>query len=137
VFTESQLRGYILEETLASLLRESGYALLMSPDEDPEELAGRIGHLRVRGRGTNHQADVLGQFEFTPAFSLPVQLFLEAKFRDQKCGLDLVRNAFGVIQDVNENYVPDPRSTRPRRRFQYRYACSRLAGSVLRPSSSP
>jgi hypothetical protein len=131
VFTESQLRGYILEETLAWLLGESGYALLMSPEEDPQDLAGRIGHLRVRGRGATHQADVLGQFAFTPAFALPVRLFLEAKFRDQACGLDTVRNAFGVIQDVDENYRPDPKSAGPGRRFQYRYALFSTSGFTL------
>jgi hypothetical protein len=30
----------------------------------------------VRGRGANHQVDVLGEFAFTPAFSLPIRLSL-------------------------------------------------------------
>ena len=128
MFTETQLRGYLLEETLAWLLQDSGYALLTSREDDPDELLGETGNLRVKGRGTSHQADVLGQFAFTPAFSLPVRLFLEAKFRGNRTGLDAVRNAFGVIQDVNENYMPDLRSARPRRRFQYRYALFSASG---------
>jgi hypothetical protein len=127
VISEPSWRGYILEEVLAWLLRGSGYELLVVPGDDPE-LDGRGGDLRVRGRGATHQADVLGQFAFTPAFSLPVRLFLEARFHSRACGLDVVRNAFGVIEDVNENYVPDPRTTRPRRRFQYRYALFSTSG---------
>jgi hypothetical protein len=31
-------------------------------------------------RGASHQVDVLGEFALTPAFSLPIRMFLEAKF---------------------------------------------------------
>ena len=31
----------------------------------------------MRGRGARHQVDVLGEFAFTPAFSLPIRLFVE------------------------------------------------------------
>ena len=46
---------------------------------------------------------MLGEFAYTPAFSLPIRLFLEAKFYTTPCGLDVVRNALGVIPDVNQN----------------------------------
>jgi hypothetical protein len=64
---------------------------------------------------------VLGEFAFTPAFSLPVRLFLEAKYYRTPCRLDVVRNAHGVVHDVNENFATLP-TTRPRRRYQYSYA---------------
>jgi hypothetical protein len=121
VIAETTLRGYLLEETLTWLLRDSAYELLTARDSDPE-LVTQGAELRVRGRGATHQVDVLGQFAFTPAFSLPVRLFLEAKFYQSACGLEVIRNAFGVIQDVNQNYIPDPHSSAPRRRFQYCYA---------------
>ena len=127
VIAEASLRGYLLEETLAWLLRDSAYELLTARDKDPE-LEGHGAELKVRGRGAAHQVDVLGQFAFTPAFSLPVRLFLEAKFHKSFCGLEVIRNAFGVIQDVNENYVADPQRSRPRRRFQYCYALFSTSG---------
>lgn len=125
---ESALRGYLLEETLAWLLRSSAYELLVSADQDPAELVPHGNELRVRGRGTTHQVDVLGEFAYTPAFSLPVRLFLEAKFYATPCRLGVVRNALGVIQDVNQNYMTDPHSSRPRRRFQYCYALFSTSG---------
>ena len=128
VIRESTLRGYLLEEALAWLLRSSAYELLVSADQDPAELEPHGYGLRVRGRGTTHHVDVLGEFAYTPAFSLPIRLFLEAKFYTTPCGLDVVRNALGVIQDVNQNYKTDAHSTRPRRRFQYCYALFSTSG---------
>jgi hypothetical protein len=128
VIGEPALRGYLLEETLAWLLRSSAYDLLVSADQDPAELVANGNELRVRGRGTTHQVDVLGQFAYTPAFSLPVRLFLEAKFHARPCRIDEVRNALGVIEDVNQNYTTDPDSSRPRRRFQYCYSLFSTSG---------
>ncbi|MFE9407313.1 restriction endonuclease [Streptomyces sp. NPDC006704] len=117
----SALRGYLLEEALAWLLRHSGYRLLVDHQQDRDELTGSGGALRVRGRGAVHQVDVLGEFAFTPAFSLPVRLFLEAKHYQDPCRLEVVRNAHGVLHDVNENFM-NHEGTRPRRRYQYTYA---------------
>lgn len=128
VIGEPALRGYLLEETLAWLLRSSAYDLLVSADQDPAELVANGNELRVRGRGTTHQVDVLGQFAYTPAFSLPVRLFLEAKFHMRPCRIEAVRNALGVIEDVNQNYTTDPDSSRPRRRFQYCYSLFSTSG---------
>lgn len=125
---EPTLCGYLLEEALAWLLRGSAYELLVSAEQDPEELIPHGRELRVRGRGTTHQVDVLGEFAFTPAFSLPVRLFLEAKFYSRACGIEVARNAFGVIQDVNQNYVTDSHISRPRRRFQYCYSLFSTSG---------
>lgn len=118
---DSALRGYLLEESLAWLLRFSGYRLLVHEDQDPEELVSHGDTLRVRGRGALHQVDVLGEFAFTPAFSMPVRLFLEAKFYQKPCGIEIVRNGHGVLHDVNENFMTHP-GTRPRQRYQYSYA---------------
>ncbi|KFG09057.1 MULTISPECIES: hypothetical protein [Streptomyces] len=118
---DSALRGYLLEESLAWLLRFSGYRLLVHEDQDPVELVSTGDTLRVRGRGALHQVDVLGEFAFTPAFSMPVRLFLEAKFYQTSCGLEVVRNGHGVLHDVNENFMTHA-GTRPRQRYQYSYA---------------
>jgi hypothetical protein len=117
---ESQLRGYLLEEALAWLLRNTGYRLLVDESQDPTELVGSGSALRVKGRGAEHQVDVLGEFVFTPAFSLPIRLFLEAKFTSYKTDLPVVRNAHGVIHDINENFVHGP-GQRLRKRYRYVY----------------
>lgn len=78
--TQAQLRGWLLEEALAWLLWNSGYRLLIHESQDPAELKSYGDELRVRSRGAEHQVDVLGEFAFTPPFSLPIRLFLEAKF---------------------------------------------------------
>ncbi len=115
------LRGYLFEEALAWLLRNSGYRLLLHSSQDPDELRMEGNTLLVQGRGTTHQVDVLGEFTLTPAFSLPIRMFIEAKYYRTKCELPVVRNAVGVIEDVNENFVHIGDS-RPRRRYQYVYA---------------
>ncbi|MFD0856801.1 hypothetical protein ACFQ07_31505, partial [Actinomadura adrarensis] len=122
MISDAALRGYLLEESLAWLLRSSGYRLLVHQDQDPVELVNDGNTLLVRGRGAKHQVDTLGEFPFTPAFSMPVRLFLEAKYNKDSCGLEVVRNAHGVIHDVNENFMTRPGTTRPRQRYQYSYA---------------
>lgn len=97
------MRGYLLEEVLAWLLRNNGYELLTAPvSGDPAlEMAG--AGLTVRGRGACHQADVLGEFPFTPPFSLPIRMFVEAKsYATDPVGLGVVRNAWATVADVNE-----------------------------------
>lgn len=121
------LRGYLLEEVLAWLLRGSGYRLLVDESQDRDELKNGANGLRVKGRGADHQVDVLGEFAFTPAFSLPIRLFLEAKFTRNKTDLSVVRNAHGVIHDINENFVHSP-GNRLRKRFRYVYALFSTSG---------
>jgi Restriction endonuclease len=125
---ESALSGYLLEETLAWLLASSGYRLLVEPDHDERELiAGRHG-LLVKGRGADHQVDALGELIYTAPFSLPLRLFVEAKFRNSRTGLETVRNAYGVLRDVNENYLRTSTNDRPHRRYQYAYALFSTSG---------
>jgi hypothetical protein len=121
------LRGYLLEEALAWLLRNTGYRLLVHKSQDPDELVMEGNTLLVQGRGTTHQVDVLGEFALTPAFSLPIRMFIEAKFYRDRCKLPVVRNAHGVIHDVNENFV-HASGSRPRRRYQYVYALFSASG---------
>ncbi|MER8113771.1 hypothetical protein [Streptomyces sp. NPDC094031] len=134
--TEAALRGYLLEEVLAWLLRSSGYELVSEKEEKglpPEHRVlerGRHG-LTVRGRGAQHQADALGQFRYVPPFSLPVRLFVEAKFTESRVQLATVRNGHGVVHDINENMVTTlqgPGPSRPRPRYHYSYAIFSTAG---------
>jgi hypothetical protein len=123
----AQLSGYLLEEVIAHLLRSSGYRPLQAGD-DPDSLVAASNGLRVRGRGAEHQADSLGDLQVSIPFSLPIRLFVEAKNLTTKVGLDVVRNAHGVLHDVNE-YVrgSSGSATRPRQ-VQYRYSVFSAGG---------
>lgn len=130
------LRGYLLEEVLAWLLRSSGYRLLTERDDParpPWKVLEKRKHgLVVRGRGAWHQADTLGEFQYVPPFSLPIRLFAEAKFIRPKVGLPTVRNGHGVVHDINENVVTTLSNGsgphRPRVRYHYSYAIFSTSG---------
>ncbi|MBP2067582.1 restriction endonuclease [Streptomyces iranensis] len=137
VITEAALRGYLLEEVLAWLLRSSGYEVLTAKDDQDKKpwrvLEERNHGLVVRGRGAWHQADTLGEFRYVPPFSLPVRLFVEAKFTQNRVRLPTIRNGHGVVHDVNENVMTtvaaasgSPR--RPRTRYRYSYAIFSTSG---------
>jgi hypothetical protein len=120
----ASLRGSVLEEVLARLLYANGYRLLVSELQDPEALARGAHGLLVRGRGADHQADVLGELTLPVPVSLPLRVFVEAKYReDRAAGLLDVRNAHGVVHDVNEHYATASARARPVpvRRYHYRY----------------
>ncbi|MGK5638649.1 hypothetical protein ACSNOK_10115 [Streptomyces sp. URMC 126] len=136
VIGKGPLRGYLLEEVLAWLLRSSGFELLSHRDDRDEEpwkvlKEGKNG-LLVRGRGAWHQVDALGQFRYVPPFSLPVRLFVEAKYLSSTpVGLATVRNGHGVIHDVNEGETTtlgSLGSRRPRTRYRYNYAIFSTSG---------
>ena len=124
-------KGKILEEVLAFLIRNSGYQLLVDPVQDPTELTRRGNGIVVKGRGAVHQADVLGQLSWIPAFTFPIRLFVEAKWhRVGKTGLADVRNAVGVLQDVNQNFSTQEGGTRPVlvKRYNYCYSLFSTTG---------
>jgi hypothetical protein len=131
------LGGYLLEEVLAYLLRSNGYRLLETATEDEQSLRDASNGLRVRGRGAEHQADVLGELLMPSPFSLPVRLFVEGKHRRRKTSLQDVRNAHGVIADVNEHYSAEQSLfyRQPLRRYLYRYALFSTSGFVPRAQS--
>ncbi|MFI6165551.1 hypothetical protein ACIBCN_02080 [Nocardia sp. NPDC051052] len=124
------VRGYVLEELLARLLQDNGYRLLVAADQDREALKDSGRGLLVRGRGTTHQVDVLGELDLPLPFSLPLRLFVEAKHRNRRTGIQHVRNAYGTIRDVNEHYgTQTPGAYHiPMKRYQYQYALFSASG---------
>ena len=126
--SRESLKGYILEEVLAYLIRNSGYRILADQSQDPDSLARQGNGLVVKGRGAVHQVDVLGELEWIPAFTFPLRLFVEAKFRNKKTGIDVVRNAVGTILDVNQKISVAPKRTLPKQNFQYEYAVFSASG---------
>lgn len=126
----STIGGYVLEEVLAKLLADNGYNLLTDDHQDPAHLLRDKHGLLVRGRGADHQADALGDLLVPLPFSLPVRLFAEAKNRATKTGLDAVRNAVGVVSDVNQ-FQPPPAGMKLWRgdsTYHYRYSLFSTSG---------
>jgi hypothetical protein len=91
------LSGYILEEVLAYLLRNAGYRVLSDAAEDPEELENQHHGLVVKGRGADHQVDVLGELLWIPAFTFPLRLILEAKCRKGPTSIGTVRQMIAAL----------------------------------------
>jgi len=103
----SQVRGALLEEAVLYLLEKFGYETIESvPLNTDESLRGGHSGLEVRGRGTWHQIDALAGFLSSPAFMYPLRLMVEAKCYQEKrpVGIEVVRNAVGVLKDISENY---------------------------------
>lgn len=118
-----QIRGMLLEEAVLHLLRRSGYRTVDAPDADPTLCAVGAG-LAVRGRGSEHQIDALADFVVHQPFSNPQRLMVEAKCycSHYKVGIEVVRNAVGVLKDTSEFWVAGPRLIAGRRRYHYQYA---------------
>lgn len=122
------LKGYLLEEILAYLIRNTGYKLLVDPSQDPRELARKGNGLVVKGRGAVHQVDVLGQLAWVPAFTFPLRVFVEAKCRTGRTGIAEIRNAVGVLDDINQNYSPVREGKALLQRYTYRYVLFSTSG---------
>jgi len=121
------LKGYLLEEVLAYLIRNTGYKLLVDPRQDSRDLDWERNGLVVKGRGATHQVDVLGELEWIPAFTYPLRL-IEAKFRKKPTRIDVVRNAVGVLFDVNQNNSPTREQKTFFPKYQYAYAIASASG---------
>jgi hypothetical protein len=115
---KGQFKGYLLEEALAYLIRTCGYTLISSASTDDPDLSNESNGLNLRGRGAKHQIDVLGELNWIPAFTYPLRLMIEAKFRNEKTGIDVIRSEVGILADVNENYfMPNDSTVKPRYRY--------------------
>src|SRR5580765_6884097 len=130
--TRDALRGYILEELLAYLIRNTGYRLLVDKSQDPEELDWKYNGLVVKGRGAVHQVDVLGELSWIPALTYPLRLFVEAKYRKTRTQIPAVRNLVATLLDVNQNNLPQVirgKGLNPHLRPKYYYAGALFSAS--------
>jgi hypothetical protein len=73
---------------------------------------------------------VLGQLSWVPASTFPIRLFVEAKFYSRTpIGIPAVRNAIGVVEDLNQYSAPSSPSMGPvSQRLNYRYALFSTSG---------
>lgn len=132
--TISQVRGMLLEEAVIHLLRTAGYKVVQSAGNDPTLHDGHSG-LEVLGRGGRHQIDSVADFQICAPFSHPQRLFVEAKCYSPQypVGLQIIRNAVGVIKDVSEWWNPAavPNSVSSGGRYHYQYAFFSASGYTL------
>jgi hypothetical protein len=116
-YTISQVRGVLLEEAIAALLQGSGFRIVTRHSGD-RTLKGTPAGLAVRGRGTDHQIDVIGDFRFVSPFTNPLRLLVEGKYWSVTVGLPVVRNAVGIQRDVSEWFLPNGRTAASRFHYQ-------------------
>lgn len=55
-------------------------------------------------------------------FSNPQRLLVEAKCYSKKVGVEVLRNALGVLKDVSEYWIPGENELPTRKRYHYQYA---------------
>lgn len=119
-----QIHSMLLEEALLYLLEVSGYrtveSAVVNGKRDPTLQDSPAG-LEVLGRGGVHQIDTVADLVIAQPFSSPQRLLLEAKFRTQKTGIDAIRNAIGILKDINEYWVFRDKLP-PKAQYHYQYA---------------
>jgi len=123
VATINQIRGMLLEEVLLHLLRSSGYRTIENVNNDPTLVDGSAG-IKVKGRGCDHQIDAIADFIVHQPFSNPQRLLVEAKCyaTGRSVGIQIARNALGVLIDVSEYWIPGENELPARKRYHYQYA---------------
>ena len=103
----TQVRGMLFEEAVLFLLRRTGYQTIDAKNGDPTLDDTHPAGIAVVGRGARHQIDAIADYTIGQPFSRPVRLLVEAKcFTNKKpVGLEVMRNAVGVMKDVSEFWV--------------------------------
>lgn len=123
----------MLEEAILYLLRASGYRPLESAPQSrhPSPIRGSLvaGGLWLSGRGSEHQIDAIADFALTLPFTHPHRLLVEAKSysRERSIGVRFIRNAVGVLKDVQEYWV-GREGVPPKGRHHYQYAVFSTSG---------
>lgn len=98
----TQIKGLLLEEVVAYLLRHAGYVPIRRPEVDPSRLRWRANGLNILGRGGEHQVDVLAELYPTPPYSPPMRVVSEAKWQEKPVGIEIVRAGVGITEDLNQ-----------------------------------
>jgi len=128
MITPAQIRGMFLEEALLYLLRVSGYRTINHIERGDITLLKSGAGLHVKGRGCDHQIDAIADFAITPPFTYPQRLLVEAKNLRKHVDIEVVRNALGVLRDIQEYWVPTKMSVPTKKRFHYQYAIASTSG---------
>lgn len=127
--TVTQIRGMLLEEAILHLLRVSGYRTIEQVGSDPTLNHGAAG-LEVKGRGGVHQIDAIADYTVAHPFSYPQRLLVEAKCYSDTypVGIEKIRNAVGVLKDVEEYWVSRGKNGPFKKRYHYQFAFFSASG---------
>lgn len=98
----AQVRGAVLEELVLHLLSMAGYRVVGIGEEGTREVSAGLA---IAGRGAWHQADALAAMDFSPPFTYPLRLVVEAKCQKHPVSLPVIRNAVGLQKDVIERFI--------------------------------
>jgi hypothetical protein len=119
----NQIVGAVLEEAILAVIGIAGFVPVENLDSD-SCINPHKPPVTIRGRGTDHQIDVVADPVVGYAFSHPARLLIEAKAyaENRRVGLDVVRNAVGTLKDVSEFWRPPDAGLVGAKRYHYRYA---------------
>tara|TARA_R110002111_G_scaffold259563_1_gene329721 strand:+ start:166 stop:1293 length:1128 start_codon:yes stop_codon:yes gene_type:complete len=108
----------LLEEAVLYILSFSGYTPIIPEDHNEGHFKGD----KLKGRGTVHQVDAIGECWHTPAFGHQQRLLVEAKMKSKNgVGLDVVCKSKAVLDDVNQFWNSKHRKI-GLKRYHYQYA---------------
>ena len=93
------LKGALLEHIVRNLFKNCGFTNVKADGVYSFESKGLFF---VNGRGAAHDADVIVNPPIQMPFSYPTQLIFECKAYSGSAGLSVIRNAFGLRNDLNE-----------------------------------
>lgn len=97
-------KGKILEDLVQLYMEEQGYETISAQQNYPGIGTTQGGEMTLEGRGTSHQIDALGQFDYNIPFVYQLRLLTEAKCKKDTIGPRIIREHIGVLKDISENY---------------------------------
>lgn len=95
----NNIKGALLEYIVRNLLKSCGFT---NAKADGLYTFERSGLLFVNGRGAAHDADVMMDPPVQMPFAYPTRIIFECKAYGGDANLSVVRNAFGLRNDINE-----------------------------------
>ncbi len=95
----NNLKGALLEYIVRNLLKSCGFT---NAKADGLYTFERSGLFFVNGRGAAHDADVMMDPPVQMPFAYPTRIIFECKAYGGDTNLSVVRNAFGLRNDINE-----------------------------------
>lgn len=92
------IKGAILEYIIRDILKNCGFTNVV---EEPPYTFKDGDLFKINGKGAAHDADVLMEPPIQIPFSYPMRIIFECKAYAEKVKLDVIRNAAGMREDIN------------------------------------
>ncbi|XMB86746.1 restriction endonuclease [Mycoplasmatota bacterium WC44] len=119
--TKSSFRGKMFEILCRILMKNCGYTLIKH--DGSKVYHGNCGtkkwDIKMQGRGTRHQIDLPYDYDYKIPMINPIRVIGEVKFYDRynnngrrkNLSISKVRDFFGVVEDIKQNYFLSTHST--------------------------